>query len=225
MKKASFAKSGLPVSTICFMYYKLCILSQNLEALPATTALERRLLMADTNHCRFQSCFRNWIAQQHQDLEELVSGLSTDSAPDNEKLELLVEKSIQHFEEYSERRALMVQHDAPSFLSPSWCSPFENALLWIGGCRPSLFFRLVYSVGGSELNDHLSGFLLPERKDNLADISGRQLQLINTLHCKTIREEDKMTSRMATLQVDITSLICFLSPFETAVDALRCRRQ
>lgn len=184
----------------CVSYHR------TLKYFPAPTALERRRLMADTNHCQFQSCFRNWIAQQHQDLEELLCGLSTDSATDNEKLKLLVEKSIQHFEEYSEKRALMVQQDAPSFLSPFWCSPFENALLWIGGCRPSLCIRLVYSVGGSELNDHLSGFLLPEKKDNLAEISGRQLQLIDTLHCKTIREEDKMSSRMASLQEAIADL-------------------
>lgn len=132
--------------------------------------------MADLNHSQFQSCFCNWIAQQYQDLEELICGLSTDSARDNEKLKLLVEKSINHFEEYSDRRALMVQHDAPSFLSPSWCSPFENALLWIGGCRPSLCVRLVYSVGGSELNDHLLGFLLPERKDNLAETALQDYQ-------------------------------------------------
>lgn len=149
----------------------------------------------------FQSCFDNWMAQQYEDLEELLTQHSNESEPDNEKLKLLTEKCIKHFEEYAEKRALMVQQDPPRFISPAWCSPFENAFLWIGGCRPSLSIRLIYSVCGTDLNDHLDEFFLTERKDNLAQISAHQLQMINTLHCKTVTEEERMSSRMATLQV------------------------
>ncbi|KAI3457365.1 hypothetical protein Pfo_014028 [Paulownia fortunei] len=153
--------------------------------------------MTSFNHDYFQCCFQDWIAQQHQDLEELLNAVSTDSETTDEELKLLCEKGIKHFEEYCERRALMVQHDAPSFMSPSWCSSFENAFLWIGGCRPSLFVRLVYSVCGSQLNSQLNAFLRGERKGNLAEIPGQQLDMINTLHCKTIKDEEKISTKMA----------------------------
>ncbi|KAL0443609.1 UNVERIFIED_CONTAM: protein DELAY OF GERMINATION 1 [Sesamum latifolium] len=156
--------------------------------------------MADLNHDHFQCCFQNWILQQQQDLEELVNALSPNSKVDDDELNLLVEKSIKHFEEYHGRRALMAQHYAPSFFYPTWCTSFETAFFWIGGCRPSLAFRLVYSVCGTELSGQLSEILLGERKGNLADISAHQLEMINTLHCRTVREEDMMSTRMASLQ-------------------------
>ncbi|KAK6157317.1 hypothetical protein DH2020_011565 [Rehmannia glutinosa] len=155
--------------------------------------------MASFNHSHFNCCFQNWILQQRQDLEELLNALSTDS---QNRYEELKEKGIRHFEEYSERRALMAPHDAASFMTPPWCSSFENAFLWVGGCRPSLSVRLVYAVGGSELEAQIDEFLGGVRKGNLAEISGHQLDLINALHCRTIKEEDKMSTRMASIQAN-----------------------
>ncbi|KAK6157352.1 hypothetical protein DH2020_011600 [Rehmannia glutinosa] len=118
--------------------------------------------MASFNHSHFNCCFQNWILQQRQDLEELLNALSTDS---QNRYEELKEKGIRHFEEYSERRALMAPHDAASFMTPPWCSSFENAFLWVGGCRPSLSVRLVYAVGGSELRPKSMSFLGEEIAD------------------------------------------------------------
>lgn len=153
----------------------------------------------DKIHNKFESCFQNWIAQQYQDLEELLHALA--SNPNYENLQLLVEKGLKHSEEYGDNRALLAKHDAPSLLCPSWCTSFENAFLWIGGCRPSLSIRLVYALFGSELNAaQLTTLFQVERKGNLADISSNQLNLINSLHCKIIKEEDKLSERMASLQ-------------------------
>ncbi|KAG6497478.1 hypothetical protein ZIOFF_045378 [Zingiber officinale] len=62
------------------------------------------------------------------------------------ELRRLVAKSIRHYEEYYECRRSLVPDDGPAFFSPSWCNSFENAFLWIGGCRPSMFIRLLYSL-------------------------------------------------------------------------------
>ncbi|KAK4484668.1 hypothetical protein RD792_007257 [Penstemon davidsonii] len=167
--------------------------------------------MATFNHDQFQCCFQNWIAQQHEDLDELVNALSADSKITDEKLNHLCQKGIKHFEEYYEKRSLMAKHHAPSFLSPTWCSSFENAYLWIGGCRPSISVRLVYSVCGSELNDQLTEFLRGERKGNLAEISSEQLKMINALHCKTIKAEETMSTRMASLQAHSQFFFFFFS--------------
>lgn len=150
------------------------------------------------SHDQFQCCFRNWIDQQKQDLNELLAAFPTN--PTDDQLKLLIKKGIKHFEEYTEKRAVMAQHDASSFISPLWCTSFENACLWIGGCRPSIAIRLVYSVCGSELEAQLEEFLQGIRKGNLAEIDAHQLDMINALQCNTIKEEREMSSRMASLQ-------------------------
>ncbi|XP_051152275.1 protein DELAY OF GERMINATION 1-like [Andrographis paniculata] len=151
----------------------------------------------------FQLSFKNWIAQQYEDLDELLNAISPPSTITDEKLKLLGDKAIKHFEEYYENRGRMCKRDASSFLTPSWCSSLENAFMWIGGCRPSLSVRLVYSVCGSEVEDQLTGVLSGDRKSNLAEISSEQLNMINTLHCKTVLEVDELSGRLASLQEDI----------------------
>ncbi|KAK4420425.1 protein DOG1-like 3 [Sesamum alatum] len=160
--------------------------------------------MATFNHENFQSFSAEWLAQQQQDLKELLDELSTNSESNNEKLKLLSEKNIKRFEDYYERRALMAQQDAPSLLSPVWCTPFENAFFWIGGSRPSLYVRIIYLVCGTEVDgSQLTELFQSKRKGNLLEISAQQIDIIDTLHCKTIREEQKMSARMASLQEEI----------------------
>lgn len=150
------------------------------------------------NHESFDSCFDSWMTQQRNDLEELANALGTSA--DDKMLNQLTQKNIKHLEEYHDTRALLAQHDAPSFLSPPWCTSLENSFLWIGGYRPSLFIQLVYSVSGSELEAQLQNLYRGERKGNLGEISPCQLTLINCLHCKAVTEEDKLSTKMATLQ-------------------------
>ncbi|KAK3015783.1 hypothetical protein RJ639_005438 [Escallonia herrerae] len=151
--------------------------------------------MATLNQDPFISCFQNWIAQQRSDLEDLRHAIT--SNPNDERLHLLVEKIIKHFEEYHQNRAVLAQQDAPSFFSPSWCTSFESSFLWIGGCRPSVFVRLVYSLSGSELEAQLWQFFRGERKGNLGEISPCQLNSINSLHRKTENIADEPLAMIA----------------------------
>lgn len=162
------------------------------------------VLMAtsSSNHSHYHSCFNAWLTQQQQDLEELLDGAAS-YTDDPDKLRALVEKNILHFEEYRKIRLLLSQEDAPAFLCPAWCTTLENSLLWIGGCRPSMAIRLVYSLAGSELDARLEQYLQGEKKGTLSEISATQMNQINSLHMKTMREEERITSRMATLQENI----------------------
>ncbi|KAK1418107.1 hypothetical protein QVD17_27246 [Tagetes erecta] len=153
-------------------------------------------------HQQSQCCFLNWVAQQRLDLDELLQALNN-YPTDPDYLQLISKKVIDHFENYYTARAQLAKHDAPSFLSPSWGTTFENSFLWIGGCRPTLIIRLVYSLCGSQLNAHLVEFLEGVRHGNLGEISSSQLKHIDDLHTKTIKDEDKLTSRLATLQESI----------------------
>ncbi|XP_042021023.1 protein DELAY OF GERMINATION 1-like [Salvia splendens] len=106
--------------------------------------------MASTNHRPFRCSFHSWMAQQQQDLDELVAANSP--ATDKEDLARLRDKCVAHFGEYAERRAAMARQNPPCFLSPPWCSALQNAFMWVGGCRPSLFIRLIYHVCSSQLD-------------------------------------------------------------------------
>ncbi|KAL7583936.1 hypothetical protein Lser_V15G45430 [Lactuca serriola] len=150
-------------------------------------------------HQQFQCCYKNWVAQQQLDLDELLQTL-TNYPTDVDYLQLITKKIVSHFENYNNSRAELAKHDGPSFLAPSWGSTFENSFLWIGGCRPALMIRLVYALCGSHLNTHLEEFLEGVRHGNIGEISSLQLKRIDELHAKTIKEEDKLSSYMATLQ-------------------------
>ncbi|KAJ9551469.1 hypothetical protein OSB04_015514 [Centaurea solstitialis] len=163
-------------------------------------------------HQQFQSCYHNWVAQQRLDLDELLQALTRYST-DSDYLKLITDKTISHFESYNDARAQLAKHDGPSFLAPTWGSTCENSLLWIGGCRPSLIIRLVYELCGSQMNARFAEFLEGIGRGNLAEISSSQLKRIDELQVKTIKNEDKLRSRVASLQAytinSINAIFCY----------------
>lgn len=148
---------------------------------------------------RFNECYESWLQIQEQDLQELLQATSQDERA----LRSVISKTLQHYQDYSEKRTLLAQEDAAPFFSPRWCTSLENSFLWIAGCRPSMSIRLIYSLCGSQLEAQLAEFLQGVRRGNLAELSAHQLSQINALQCKTVREEDKLSSRMASLQEDM----------------------
>ncbi|KAK4797054.1 hypothetical protein SAY86_029380 [Trapa natans] len=161
---------------------------------------------SSSRYTHYSSSFNAWLTRQQQDLEELINGAAS-HANDPDKLRSLVEKDIHHFEEYREVRLQLFQQDALAFLCPAWCTTLENVLHWIGGYRPSMAIRLVYSLVGSELDAPFEQYLKGERNGTLSgtlsEISSAQMDQINSLHMKILREEDKISSRMASLQDDV----------------------
>lgn len=171
-------------------------------------------------HC----CFQDWMKQEQSDLTELLQTLKRSPA-DDEHLCLLAEKVIKHFEEYISNRAVLAQRDAPSLLYPSWCTSFENAFFWIGGYKPSLSIRLVFSLLGSRLEDQpqpLAKSIEGESKakaddyeiqpakssqgekkvnSGLGDLSPGQLNLIKNLYHNAVKEEEKLSNQIISFQV------------------------
>ncbi|KAI3857017.1 hypothetical protein MKW98_030507 [Papaver atlanticum] len=158
--------------------------------------------MEGSRSCPFHHCFENWINQQEKDLDELNQVAKADRRND-EKLQTIAEKNIKQFQEYHEKRILLVKEDPASSFSPTWTTPFENSFLWIAGCRPTLAIQLVYTLCGTELEAHLEEFLQGIRRGNLGELSSVQLGLVNELHCKTVKEEEMISNRLELLQEDI----------------------
>ncbi|KAL6845187.1 hypothetical protein ACP4OV_024682 [Aristida adscensionis] len=160
---------------------------------------------------RHVACYRQWIAGQEAGLGELeaasanaAAGRATDA-----ELRAVVERCMLGYQGYvAGRRALMLE-DGTAFFAPPWCTAFENSVLWLGGCRPSLSIRLLYSLSGEGLEAHLEQFVdgrlgaHGHQAAGLLGITAAQLALINDLHRRTLRQEDALSERLATLQEDI----------------------
>ncbi|KAL5576517.1 hypothetical protein UlMin_018216 [Ulmus minor] len=158
---------------------------------------------SDGDQNRSKCCFLKWMKTQEEDLSELLQTLNLNSNNEAE-LTQLAQKAVKQFQYYIDERYQLACNDVPPFFAPTWCSPWENSLLWIGGCRPSSFFRLIYVLVGleieSQLTEILQGTLLTGA---LGKMSSKQLVLVDCLRRKTISEEESLTSMVAGLQEDI----------------------
>ncbi|XP_026660347.2 protein DOG1-like 3 [Phoenix dactylifera] len=157
---------------------------------------------------RFHSCFEEWVREQESDLNELQEVMQSERRENDAQLRELVEKSMRHYKEYSDKRRLLAREDGPTIFCPPWCTAFENSFLWLGGCRPTLSIRLLYAISGYELEAHLDDLLAPggaaaSIRRGLVGLSPAQLTTVNDLHCQTLKEEDRLSSKMATLQEDV----------------------
>ncbi|KAL6616095.1 hypothetical protein ACP70R_038365 [Stipagrostis hirtigluma subsp. patula] len=157
----------------------------------------------------YVACYRQWIAGQEAGLGELevasanaAAGRATDA-----ELRAVVERCMRGYQDYVAGRGALSREDGTAFFAPPWCTAFENSVLWLGGCRPSLSIRLLYSLSGEGLEAHLQelidGRIGVNGATGLLGITAAQLVLINDLHRRTLRQEDALTERLATLQEDV----------------------
>lgn len=159
------------------------------------------------------SCFQEWMKLQQQDLLELLhnssisssssSSTSNTSASSDSNLKQLIEKSIKHFQDYMDTRRHLACSDVTAYLAPTWCTTLESSMLWISGCRPSSFIRLLYAMSGKEFESHLSNYLQGNRSRHLSGLLSVQLNSVDDLQRKTIRQEDQLSKKLASLQEEI----------------------
>ncbi|GAA0152850.1 hypothetical protein Leryth_022290 [Lithospermum erythrorhizon] len=163
-------------------------------------------------HC----CFEEWMKLQEKDHSELLQALT--SSPDHdhvldldqnnkkeEQMRHLVEKGMNHFEKYVDKRSQLAQNDPPAYFGTTWCSTLELPLLWLSGCRPSIYVRLVYALCGIQFHSQLSGFLEGGtlKTGDLGDLSATQLRKVDELQRVTIRAEEKLSEKLASFQENI----------------------
>ncbi|XP_055805993.1 protein DOG1-like 3 [Solanum dulcamara] len=131
------------------------------------------------------------------DLEEAAAeakkGLKTE-----DELTQLIDKTVQNFQDYVNKRS---QLDVLALFVPTSCTPLETSVLWIAGCRPSSFIRFEYALCGMDTDSHLNEFL--QGKRGVCNLTAKQMNMIDTLQAKTIKQERILSSRLASLQEDI----------------------
>lgn len=153
------------------------------------------------------SCFQKWMKLQQEDLLELIHNNSSSSSSSTGsrdfELKQLMEKSIKHFQDYVDARRHLARRDVTSYLAPTWCTTLESSMLWISGCRPSSFIRLLYAMSGNKIESYLSNYLQGNTSLHLNGISPLQMNSINELQRKTIKLEDRLSNKLASLQEEI----------------------
>ncbi|CAN8267377.1 unnamed protein product [Cochlearia groenlandica] len=168
-----------------------------------------------------QICYRDWMTLQSKRIPEIKQALAqrrsqghTNTDADDKNLRDLTQKIIGDFKDYAEKRVKLSTRCSSNYYAPSWNTPLENALIWLGGCRPSSFFRLGYALCGSQTEIRVTQFLrnidgydyTGSDGASLSDLTSEQLAKINVLHVKTIEEEEKMTKKVSSLQEDAADI-------------------
>ncbi|PIA47461.1 hypothetical protein AQUCO_01400245v1 [Aquilegia coerulea] len=163
----------------------------------------------------FHNFFQAWIVEQDNHLNELISASKTQAETNSSKEEAemilrpLINQVVQHYEEYYQAKSNWGKQDVLAMLSPTWTSSFEDAFLWIGGWRPSMAFHLLYSKSGLQLEAKLEEILRGLGTGDLGDLTPSQLVSVDELHRKIIKEEKKITEKMAKHQETVadTSMV------------------
>lgn len=169
---------------------------------------------SSSDQAESEECFQEWMKAQEESQRELLEALhaaenrvnSNSNIPKETERELtkLVDKSIEQFEDYIDRRTQLAKKDVSAFFAPIWCTARETSLLWIGGCRPSVFTRLAFSVTGLDLEKRVLEFLKRMKSvEELVDLSPEQMEKLDDLRMRTIKEEERVTSEHARVQEEI----------------------
>ncbi|KAG7019574.1 Protein DOG1-like 1, partial [Cucurbita argyrosperma subsp. argyrosperma] len=172
-----------------------------------------------THQERSRCCFQEWMQLQRQDLTLLQSLHKKPTHNDHEEIKTLICSCIAHFEDYISTRSRLAQEDPSTFFAPTWCTSLENSLLWIAGCRPTIFVRLVYALSGCEVEARLRKWMegmrnsnddnsnnfnsISSGSDSVGELSPTQMKRVDELHMRTLRAEEKLTSEMASLQEEL----------------------
>ncbi|KAM7259723.1 hypothetical protein ACFE04_015464 [Oxalis oulophora] len=156
----------------------------------------------NSNHIEsFQKFFECWLVEQNQHLQELIISVSSQHNDQQQQLRPLINRVVQHYEQYYKAKSWWAGHNVLQMLTPTWRSSLEDAFLWIGGWRPTMAFHLLYSKSGIQFESSFSEMLRVLRSnEDLGDLSSTQLSRIDELHNKTVKEEREATEKMAEQQ-------------------------
>lgn len=158
--------------------------------------------------------YKEWMSLQELELSDLVQhslnlNKNVQNATDDGEMASLLENIAHNFEDYAVRRRRLARKDVCGFFSQSWRTTFENSISWMGGCRPTSYFRLIYALCGSEIDSRLSQFFRDGSSSSsgvFPVLSAIQLSSIDNLQRRTIAEEEKLSTQLAGWQQDITDM-------------------
>nr|XP_009801472.1 PREDICTED: uncharacterized protein LOC104247209 [Nicotiana sylvestris] len=99
---------------------------------------------------------------------------------------------VSNFQGYVNGRSRLARVDVSPYFAPTWCTPLENSVLWIGGFRQSSFLWLIYALCGMEIESRLTEFLQGTKLGDFGQLSGEQITMIDNSQRQIIVEERKL---------------------------------
>ncbi|XP_060190178.1 protein DOG1-like 3 isoform X3 [Lycium barbarum] len=166
-----------------------------------------------TDRNKQENLYESWMNNQQEELKELQNAIALARKNERNNVELneLLEKMVHNFRGYVNGRSRLARVDVSPFYAPTWCTPLENSVLWIGGCRPSSFIRLIYALCGIDIESRLAEYLQlillsllrGIKIGDFGQLCGKQIVMIDKLQRQIIAEERKLSSRLASLQEDV----------------------
>ncbi|XP_076902871.1 protein DOG1-like 4 [Bidens hawaiensis] len=150
----------------------------------------------------FHRFFDGWLVELNTNLQQLISAANNHNCdPNDSVLRLLIAQSVTHYEEYYRMKSVAAKGDVISMFSPTWLTSLEDAFLWIAGWRPTTVIHLLYSKSGIQFEASLTNLIIPVfTSDDLGGLSLSQINLVDELQKKTVREERNISEKMATVQ-------------------------
>ncbi|CAN7132378.1 unnamed protein product [Brassica rapa subsp. narinosa] len=148
-----------------------------------------------------KECYYEWMSLQAKHIVDLKEALmrQRSNAYNHHKLEELVSKIVNDFQSYAKRRSELTDKSCSSYFAP-----------------------VIYALCGSCAEAHLSRYLLQideniddghDGDSSMSDLTATQLEKINDLHVKVIREEDKLTKKYANFQEDVADMPIAVTAF------------
>ncbi|KAK9057550.1 hypothetical protein SSX86_022386 [Deinandra increscens subsp. villosa] len=110
----------------------------------------------------FAKFFENWEHQHKMFLHNLVS---IQEQVKEQEQESLVGQVLRHYQDYYDAKSKAAESDVFIMFSPPWLSSYERTLLWVGGFKPSVAFRLVKDSVGGDLSDEQAERIAEVRKE------------------------------------------------------------
>ncbi|XP_074335622.1 protein DOG1-like 1 [Apium graveolens] len=150
-----------------------------------------------------QACFEEYMDLQQHELSKIVSAQTLNLTNDNAQLKQLIDNILGGYGDYVEKRSSLAPQNALAYFAPTWCTTLEKSLMWIGGCLPSSYVRLVYALCGLDIESQLARFLDGDAPD-FGELSSQQFLKIEELHKKTTVKEDKLSGLKASLQAEMS---------------------
>lgn len=116
---------------------------------------------SSSNRRKEENLYKSWMNNQHEEIEELQNAIVRARKNELNDVEMneLLGKMLNNFQGYVNGRSRLARVDVSPFFAPTWCTPLENSVLWIGGCRPSSFIRLIYALCGIEIESRIAEYL------------------------------------------------------------------
>ncbi|KAL4281315.1 hypothetical protein GQ457_03G034710 [Hibiscus cannabinus] len=133
----------------------------------------------------FASFFNGWLVRLERFHERLVQALNEDDIQ-HQQLESLIQQVLSHYEQYLVEKSTAAREQVLLFYSPPWLTSFEKALLWVGGFKPFLLFKLL--------------------ANSVTELTPEQGEAIERVKCETRREERELTQDSATIQESLAAL-------------------